>query len=549
MLDPTLPDARRHADDPAAHCAAVGWAHRHAPAGTWCCLCLDCATGEGLACRCAQCWPNHYLNRYDEHHTPGGYCKHSGCYTADVPNPESHVGRAYDCPADAEAEPEPVTVVDLPLPEPEPATRSPSEPDVVEMVRAIADAVGHRHAYTPARGWYHRADGGLWTHDPEGLAVRAETFEMVEDVARKRMRSTTGRIATELEPLLAYSGGWDADPALCGLPDGRVLDLSTGAKRPARRDDRITRRLGVVPDGDCPRPAWEMVLDHVTGGDPGAHRWLRRWAGSSLVGDTRAHRFLFLVGPGGGGKSTLVEAVRQVAGEYAVGVPEDLFADGPSRHREAIARLDGARMLIVADLPGGTTWARLGLLKALTAGDTLTANHMRRNSFDFRPVGSLWVCGNAKPRLPRADTGLSRRLVLMPVAKLRTEPDPSLPDRLQEELAGIASWAVEGAGEYLQDGLGPVPPRWSAAATDYLAAEDTIAAWFDATCTLDADAFTASADLVTSYNQHTGAKYRRATALLEWLADHHGDTTTPARQRMDGEANPTRGVLGVRVTA
>ena len=446
------------------------------------------------------------------------------------------------------AEPEGVV---LAMPEPEvseqPSAGRPvsTTPDVVEMVRVIADAVGDRHAYTAGRGWYFRADGGLWTHDPEGLALRGETFRMVEGVARKRMRSTTGRIATELEPLLVYSGGWDADPRLCGLPDGRVLDLGTGAKRPARPEDRITRRLGAVPDGDCPRPAWERVLDHVSGGDDAARAWLRRFAGASLVGDTREHRFAFLVGPAGGGKSTLVETLRLVAGGYAAGVPEDLFVDGPSRHREAIARLEGARMLVVADLPG-TSWACLGLLKALTAGDVLTANHMRRGSFDFRPVGSLWICGNHRPRIPRGDSGLRRRMVVVPVPRLSSDPDPDLPETLRAELPGIASWAVEGAGDYLESGLGPVPNRWAQAADEYHEAEDVVAGWFATACVLEADAFTPSRDLVASFNATTGAHLRRATQLIEWLTAEH-EQVTQDKQRPEPGMSATTGVAGLRL--
>ena len=87
--------------------ASVAWQHRNARAATWCCLCRDCWLGEGFSCRCAQCWANRFLNVADTKHSAGGYCRHPDCYDASRPNPESHAGRVYDCPADREPPPEP----------------------------------------------------------------------------------------------------------------------------------------------------------------------------------------------------------------------------------------------------------------------------------------------------------------------------------------------------------------------------------------------------------------------------------------------------------
>ena len=239
--------------------------------------------------------------------------------------------------------------------------------------------------------------------------------------------------------------------------------------------------------------------------------------------------------------------MRKIAGSYAAGIPEDVFVDGASRHREWLARLAGARMAVVSDLPSGS-WRNVGMLKSLVAGDVMTANHMRSASFDFRPVAKLWLSGNAKPRLGRSDSGFERRLVLIPIAKA-PHPDKQLGRALHSELGTIATWCAQGAADYLQHGLPPVPERWSAAADAYHRAEDTIGAWFAERCQLHPGAFTPARKLVGDYTTHTGQRLSRATPIYEWLNDKAYDDVARARMRVNGSENPVDGVRGVRLCA
>ena len=417
--------------------------------------------------------------------------------------------------------------------------------DAFRVARRLKSEWGERHCYTALRGWYVREPGRLWTPDPEALALRARIGDVID--ASPATRARVGVVVTELEPMLATSGAWDDDPTLCGLPDDTVLDLATGSARPASASDRITRRLGAVPDFDADAPRWGELLAHICQDDTESE-WLRLWCGYCLTGLTREHKLVFLSGPGGGGKSTLSETIRRVVGSYSGGIPEDVFVDGATRHREWLARLDGVRVASIPDLPAGR-WRNVSLLKSLSAGDTQSANFMRRGTFDFQPAAKLWISGNTKPSLGGSDSGLARRLVLIPIAKV-ANPDPHLPQALAAELPAVAAWAVRAAADYLHRGeLPPVPPRWGAEAADYLAGEDTIGAWWSERCQADPGAFTTSKDLIADYNRHTGSQLKRATPLFEWIAEHEPPGVTKTRQRIDGRNNPVSGLAGVRLLA
>ena len=423
-----------------------------------------------------------------------------------------------------------------------------NSPALIKLAHSFADTWHGQHSYSPNRGWYHRRPGKLWRPDPESIALRKRVSTEIAAQAKQigsvnSIRTRT--VAQEIEPLLAYQGDWDATPDLAGLPDDRVIDLATGETRDAQPSDRITRRLGAVPIDAIPT-RWLQVIAHVCRDDAEAE-WLHRWIGYCLTGRTTEHKFAFFAGPGGGGKSVLIETIRKVAGSYSQGIPEDVFVDGATRHREWLARLAGARVAVVPDLPGGS-WRNVGLLKSLVAGDVQSANFMRRGTFDFTPQLKLIVAGNSKPRLTRADSGLERRLVLIPVARVK-QPDNTLSTALDNELGAITAWAIAGAVAYLRSGLPPVPDRWARAAANYHRDEDDIAKWFAASCELDGEAFSPAKQLVASYSDYTGKKIARATPIYEWLAAKELDNVKRARMRINGSKHPTDGVQGVRLCA
>ena len=236
-------------------------------------------------------------------------------------------------------------------------------------------------------------------------------------------------------------------PTWLPSPTGGYSTCGPGTVREPDRDaDRyITRRLGFATIDRSEPTEWLNALRRLFDDDEIA--WLQAWFGYSLTGHAEEKVFLFVSGPRNGGKSTIGGTLALLAGGYHRSVPEDAFTNENQRHREYLARIDGARVVTATELAQGT-W-RSGTLKTLTGGglDTVTANRMRENSRDFRPVAKLTFCGNKRPRIPGgADSGLAGCIINV---TLPTIPDEHLDDRLsakiESELPRIASWALEGA--------------------------------------------------------------------------------------------------------
>lgn len=312
--------------------------------------------------------------------------------------------------------------------------------------------------------------GSVWVCG-SGQASPGKAVARVWNIGGKRARTKVARAALDVLYAHAPELQPDADPMLCGLPGRAAVDLRSIEDRPAKRDDGLTRSLGCAPsDGRTER--FDAFLHEMCGEDSDVVRWLWRWFGYLLTGQTVVHRAVFLYGRGAAGKSTLVELLTRIMGDYAARIPPDGLVSSrgtADRHPEWMTALDGSRFASAAEIPSSGR-LKAGLFKALTGADTIRANRMRADGYSFRPTAKLMLYGNAEPRLPGWDSGLKRRLVVIPCTAA-SKPDERLPETLWKEAPRIlarmigeanAGWKRHQAGK---PWIAPTLPQGIEAAT------------------------------------------------------------------------------------
>jgi putative DNA primase/helicase len=279
---------------------------------------------------------------------------------------------------------------------------------------------------------------------------------------------------------------------------GGVVDLRTGAIRPHRRSDLFTKVTAVGPGDHCPR--WVRFLAQITQGDDAAIRYLQRWAGYMLTGSVREHAFLFLYGPGGNGKSVLLNVLMAMLGDYARTADMDLFtAQKGSQHPTGLADLRGARLVVAQETDAGGALAE-AQIKTLTGGDRVKARFMNRDFFEYSPVFKLVMAGNHRPVIRNPDAAMRRRLHLLPLTFRPERPDPGLEAALREELPGVLAWAIEGCLMWQRDGLA-MPPVASDATAEYFAEQDLVAQWLAERCEAKPGAEAPSAGLYRDWSE------------------------------------------------
>lgn len=291
----------------------------------------------------------------------------------------------------------------------------------------------------------------------------------------------------------------DADPWLLCVSNG-VIDLRTGELREHRRDDLITKWTPVVYDQRAECPTWLAFLDTIMAGKRSLIDFLQRTAGYSLSGSTGERALFFLYGVGANGKSTFLETIKAILGDYAMKTPtETLLAKQDGAIPNDVARLKGARFVSASEAEEGKRLAE-SLVKSLTGGDTISARFMRGEWFDFKPEFKLWLATNHKPIIRGTDKGIWDRIRLIPfeVRIPDDQQDKELPKKLSAELEGILAWAVQGCLDWRRIGLG-TPDEVHAAVASYRSEMDTLAAFLNDRCIVMTGARASAKELFESY--------------------------------------------------
>lgn len=340
------------------------------------------------------------------------------------------------------------------------------------------------------------------------VLASAKTVAAVERLARSDRR------------LAATVDQWDTDPWLLNTPGG-IVNLRTGKLRPHRSGAYMTKITAVTPDATCPTPTWLAFLNRTTDSDAELVGFEQRTAGYSLTGSTQEHALFFLHGTGANGKTTFVNAITAVVGDYHRTASIETFtATKNEQHPTDLAGLRGARLVTSVETEEGRRWAE-SKIKALTGGDKISARFMRQDFFDFTPTFKLMIAGNHKPGLRSVDEAIRRRFHLVPfvVTIPPDERDKILGDRLRAEWPGILAWMIAGCIEWQKRGLAP-PEVVTRATAAYLEAEDALAAWLDEAGTRDPNAWETTTALYASWKswadhagEHAGTMKRFAQSL------------------------------------
>lgn len=293
---------------------------------------------------------------------------------------------------------------------------------------------------------------------------------------------------------------FDADPFLLGVPGG-VVDLRTGQRRAARREDFVTRSTSIAPRSGVPR-LWLKFLNEATGGDVSLQVYLQTMSGYLLTASTMAHALFFLFGGGKNGKSVFVNTETEVMGDYAVTASMDTFiASKSDRHPTDLARLDGARLVTASETEEGRAWAE-SRIKQLTGGDKIAARFMRQDFFEFRPVFKLLIAGNFQPQLHNVDEAMRRRFHMIPFTHTPRQPDPRLEEKLRAEHGQILAWMIEGARFWQRKGL-TRPDAVVDASDRYFEEQDLLGHWIAERCIEDPAVVGRSVDLFSSWRDYS----------------------------------------------
>ena len=161
-----------------------------------------------------------------------------------------------------------------------------------------------------------------------------------------------------------------------------TIDLRTGCYLPHDARDLITKiaPVNAKPNSKC--PVFDKFIARITGGDLELATYTQRAVGYTLTGMTTEQVLFFPYGKSGNnGKSTLVNLIREMLGDYAAHTPSEtlLTKNYDNAIPADLARLEGKRMVtaIESNVNRQLDEAKI---KAMTGGEPITARHLSRTS-------------------------------------------------------------------------------------------------------------------------------------------------------------------------
>lgn len=463
---------------------------------------------------------------------------------------------------------------DTPLPEKEVelVARSLSKYDATRVfaltdegnAQRFAAAFGDDIRWCQSRRKWLQWDGRRWAEDNAqralGLArllgrlIRMEAKLSDSEQRRtdllKWARASEKKSAIESALRLAQSdlfidqNALDKQPSLFNVANG-TIDLNTGQLLAHDKAHLLTQCSPVAFDPSAECPTWINFVDQVTGGDAELANYLQKVVGYAMFGTTQEQVVFFFYGTGANGKSTFLETISDLFGDYGSKSSRRTFAAKHLGHiPNDLARLAGKRLVTIAEMDSEERIDEV-LIKEMTGGDRIAARFLYGEYFEYVPEMTCIVSMNSLPEVRGADDGIWRRMRVVPflVTFAPNQRDRNLLVKLRGELPGILNWCLAGVQRWRAEGLTPTPKAVNHATNRYRAEMDAVGTFLKDCVYEDKETFTPFKDVYTAFNkwaEEAGVKSMSRDAFSRRMSEHRHQTVP---KRIGGQS--TKGYPGI----
>lgn len=254
----------------------------------------------------------------------------------------------------------------------------------------------------------------------------------------------------------------DTNKYLLNCQNG-IVDLKTGTLLPHASHHLMTKIADVGYEKDADAPTWKKFLETIFVDEKGKTdfeliRYVQKLIGYTMTGDITDQSMYFLYGGGKNGKSTFINTIKDILGDYARQTNKETFIskEHNGSANSDVARLAGSRFVSAVESNEGEKLDE-SIVKQITGGESIIARFLHKDYFEFAPEFKVFFTTNHKPIVKGSDEGIWRRIKLIPFLAFIPEEkrDATLPVKLKEEANGILNWMVEGCLMWQKEGLKP----------------------------------------------------------------------------------------------
>lgn len=331
---------------------------------------------------------------------------------------------------------------------------------------------GYRFVSEEKRGYVY--DGRVWREDFDGELVRdmikvtdgmkAEAAATGNEALSKWAKKSRSRAAIDgacklmasIAPgaTIKYSS-FNPDRHLLNVNNG-VLNLETRELLPHSAKFMMSRMFAANYDPNATCPNFEKFISQAMP-DEEMRRYIQRALGYSLLGDADQRAIFITHGPSGTGKSTLMEVMRSLFGDYGTTAPTAAFMPrSPGSPLNDLHDLRGKRFVSTSETSKSVAFDE-SLLKRLAGRDRVKTRDLYERNQEWTPECALWLATNNPPEFSSDDDAIWRRAKLIPFEVVFDGTADEIKDmarkQLLPELDGIFNWLLAGLDEYLRIGI------------------------------------------------------------------------------------------------
>ena len=347
---------------------------------------------------------------------------------------------------------------------------------------------------------WRKYEGGIWPI-VKAPVVRDSMVRVLEDAKEEGIKPSV--FVLNSVHALAQTRTYIADDIWDNQPDiivceNECIDTRTGDVIPHSRAHYATTRVPCVYNPHAEAPNWRRFLryiESVTNAE--TVQFLKEFAGYCLTLDTKLEKALWLVGPPGGGKSTLIEGFKAVLAERSgtLGLREI------ERSRFSLSKIVGKSLVTSTEQPSGFVGCH-DIVNAIISGEEIQIERKFKQPCDYIPRAKIVWSMNELPRVPSGAEGLFRRIEVVRLPKLEEDAkDPDLKESIKGEAEGILAWAVEGLLVLKERGDFKIPKSVEEETEEFKANNDIPAAFVEEACYTDPSLVQKSSSLYKSYRQ------------------------------------------------
>jgi putative DNA primase/helicase len=289
-------------------------------------------------------------------------------------------------------------------------------------------------------GELYACHDGIWHDDGEQVLRERAREMMTSDYSTALFRELKGQVHATNAVSVSELGALDRTVAV----ENGLLDIRERTLRDLQPDDYALHQLPVEYDPEAGHPRWRTFLEQVVGDESG-RKQLQEFVGYCLAGgEPWLKKALMIFGPTDAGKTVFLEVIERLFGDgaNAAQTPQYLV-----KERWGVNQLKGKPVNIRHDVDAKRL-QRLGPLKEIIDGNTVTAEQKGKDPYSFRPKTRHLFAANRAPGRPVDDEAFWNRwlTIVFPESVPREEqmPKRKLLDGLTEELPGVLNWALDG---------------------------------------------------------------------------------------------------------